>query len=185
MIRPLATARRRVVLLASGTAVLLAVGGGATVAVAATADGTPTATTSPAACAVHLRAELRGAMPKELKADLKTLRSEPKGAKRVAERKVIREKALSGAYGARAEQVATVVGGHKKARAAVRAALPAALQADLKTLHAMTPKSAERTAERTKIEQTALSGGYGTAVQTRAKAVKARFQARCDAATAK
>jgi len=183
MIRPLRTARRRALVIASGTAVLLAVGGGATAAVAST--GTPTASTTPAACAVHLRAELHGAMPKALKADLKTLRSEPKGAKRQAERKVIREKALSGAYGARAEKIAHIAGGHHTAGTAFRASLPAALKADLKTLRGMTPKSSERKAERAKIEQKALSGGYGTAVQTRAKAVQARFQARCEAKTTK
>jgi hypothetical protein len=183
VIRPLRTARRRALLIASGTAVLLAVGGGATAAVAATADGTPTTSTTPAACAVHLRAELRGATPAALKADLKTLRSEPKGAKRAAERKVIRQKALSGTYGARAEKIAHIAAG--KAGAKVRAELPAALKADLKTLHGMTPKSAERTAERTKIEQKAIAGGYGTTIQTRAKAVQARFQARCAAKSAK
>lgn len=183
MIRPLATARRRALVIASGTAVLLAVGGGATAAVAAT--GTPTASTTPAACAVHLRAELRGAMPTALKADLKTLRSEKTKAAKVAERKVIRQKALSGAYGTRAEQVAKIAGGHHTAAKAFRASLPAALKADLKALHALPKKSTERAAERTKIEQKALSGGYGTAVQTRAKAVQARFQARCEASTAK
>lgn len=185
MIRPLRTARRRALLIASGTAVLLAVGGGATAAVAATSDGTPATSTTAAACAVHLRAELHGAMPKALKADLKTLRSEPKGAKRIAERKVVRQKALSGAYGARAERIAHIAGGSHKAGKAFRASLPAALTADLKTLHAMTPKSAARKAEAQKIEQKAVAGGYGTAVQTRAKTVQARFQARCEAKTTK
>jgi hypothetical protein len=124
-------------------------------------------------------------MPTALKADLKTLRSEKTKAAKVAERKVIRQKALSGAYGTRAEQVAKIAGGHRTAAKAFRASLPAALKADLKALHAMPKKSTERAAERTKIEQKALSGGYGTAVQTRAKAVQARFQARCEASTAK
>ena len=185
MIRPLRSLRRRTLLLASGTAVLLAVGGGATAAVAATGDSTPAPTSTAAACAVHLRAELHGAMPAALKADLKTLRSEPKGAKRAAERKVIRQKALSGAYGVRAEQVAHIAGGHHEAGTAFRASLPAALKADLTTLHAMAPKSADRKAERAKIEQKALSGGYGTAVENRAKAVQARFQARCEATPSK
>jgi hypothetical protein len=180
VIAPLRTARRRALVIASGTAVLLAVGGGATAAVAATADGTPTASTSPAACAVHLRAELRGATPSALKADLKTLRSEPKGAKRAAERKVIRQKALSGAYGARSEKIAHIAAG--TAGKQVRAEIPAALKADLKTLRATEPKSAARTAEKAKIEQKALAGGYGTTIQTRVKAVHARFQARCAAA---
>ena len=107
MIRPLRTARRRALLIASGTAVLLAVGGGATAAVAATADGTPTASSSPAACAVHLRAELRGAMPTALKADLKTLRADPKGSDaRKQEAAAIWSKALSGGYGSSIESLA-------------------------------------------------------------------------------
>jgi hypothetical protein len=183
VIRPLRSLRRRTVLLASGTALLLAVGGGATAAVAATADGTPTPSTTPAACAVHLRAELRGATPKGLQADLKTLRSEPKGAKRAAGRKRIREQALKGSYGVRAERLARIAAG--QSAKTVHAQLPAALQADLKTLRATAPKSAARAAERTTIEQKALAGGYGTTIQTRAKAVQARFQARCAAATAK
>ena len=183
MIPPLRSLRRRTVLLASGTALLLAVGGGATAAVAATADGTPTTSSTPASCAVHLRAELRGAMPAALKADLKTLRSEPKGAQRVAERKLIRQKELSGAYGARVERIAHIAAGRAGAR--VHTVLPAALKADLKTLRGMAPKSAERRAERATIEQKALAGDYGTTIQARAKTVQARFQARCSAATAK
>ncbi|MBW4041734.1 MAG: hypothetical protein HIU86_06340 [Acidobacteria bacterium] len=183
MIRPLRSLRRRTVLLASGTAVLLAVGGGATAAVASTTGGTPTPSSTPAACSVHLRAELRGALPASLKADLKTLRSEPKGAQRVAERKLIRQKALSGAYGVRDARLAHLVAG--KAGASVRVQIPAALRADLKTLRATAPKSTARAAERTTIEQKALAGDYGSAIQTRAKAVQARFQARCAAATTK
>lgn len=173
--------RRKAVLIASGTAVLLAVGGGATAAIASTGDGTPTASPTSTTCQVHLRAMLRGAMPAQLKTDLKTLRGEPKGAERAAERKAIRAKALSGGYGARVERLAHVVGHDSATGKKFFASLPASLQADLKTLRGMTPKSADRKAEALKIEQKALAGDYGTTVQTRAKAVQARVQARCAA----
>ncbi|MGT2426560.1 hypothetical protein [Amnibacterium kyonggiense] len=180
MHHPLRTVRRRAVLVASGTAVLLAVGGGATAAVAATADGTPAPSKTPAACGVHLRAELRGAMPGQLKADLKKLRAEPKGAARAAERKAIREKALAGGYGARAGEVARVVGGGKAAKQALATELPASLRADLKTLRGE-PKGTARRAEAEQIEQKALAGDYGTTIQTNVKTVQARFQAKCEA----
>lgn len=182
MSNPFSTARRRAIAIASGTVVLVAVAGGTTAAFAASGDGTPTPSTTPAACGVHLRAELRGSEPAALKADLKTLRSEPKGAKRVAERKLIRQKALSGAYGQRAERIAHIAAG--KAGAHARTPLPAALKADLKTLRGLEPKSDARKAEREKIEQKALAGDYGTTIQQHAKTVQARFQARCAAATA-
>ena len=182
MIHPFRTARRRAVLIASGTALLVAVGGGTTAAFAASGDGAPAPSTSPAACRIHLRAELLGATPKALKDDLKTLRGEPKGTKRAAERKAIRTKALSGGYGAQTERLAHVVAGKKGAVKRASATWPAALKADLKTLRATEPKSDARTAEAAKIEQQALAGAYGTTIQTRAKAVQARFQARCAAA---
>lgn len=180
MIQPFRTARRRAVVLASGTAALLAIGGGTTAAFAAGSAPAPSA--SPAACRVHLKAELLGATPHALQADLKTLRSMPKGAKRAAERKEIRTKALSGAYGAQTERLAHIVGGTKGAVKTAAASWPAALQADLKTLRATEPKSAARTAEAAKIEQKAIAGDYGTTIQTRAKTVRAAFQERCAAA---
>lgn len=184
MINPLRTVRRKTVLIASGTAVLLAVGGG-TAAMAATNDGTPTPSSSPsstaAACALHLRAELVGAMPKQLRADLKTLRSEPKGTARAAERKAIREKALTGGYGVQAEQIARIAGGGKAVRRALAAELPASLRADLKTLRGMPAKSAERKAEAQQIEQKALAGDYGTTIENNVKTVQARFQQHCAA----
>lgn len=179
MSNPFSTARRRAIAIASGTVVLVAVAGGTTAAFAASSEGTPTPAASPAACAVHLRAELRGSVPAALKADLKTLRGEPKGAERVAERKLIRQKALAGAYGQRAERVAHLVAG--SAGAHTRTQLPAALKADLKTLRALEPKSDARKAERAKIEQKALAGDYGTTIQQHVKTVQARFQARCAA----
>ena len=178
---PIRSTRRKAVLIASGAAVLLAVGGGTTAAIAATSDGTPSASATPAACGVHLRAELRGATPSQLKADLKRLRSEPKGAARAAERKAIREKALAGAYGARAGEVARVVGGGKAAKQALAAELPASLRADLKTLRSTTPKSAEQKAEAERIERKALAGDYGTTIEQHVKTVQARVQARCAA----
>lgn len=184
MINPLRSVRRRTLLIASGTAVLLAVGGGTTAAFAASSDGTPTTTPSAGACAVHLRAELLGAVPHQLKADLKTLRGEPEG-QRAAERKAIATKALSGGYGDQVERVAHIVAGKKGTVRSVRASLPASLKADLKTLRATAPKSAARKAEAVKIEQKALSGGYGTTVQQRAETVQAKFQQLCSADAAK
>lgn len=187
MIRPLHATRRRAVLLASGAAVLLAVGGGTTAAFAASTASTPAPTPTTTNCAVHLRAELLGAVPHQLKADLKTLRSEPK-AQRAAERKAIKAKALSGVYGDEVARVAGIVSGGKVTGGtvkSVRAALPAAVKADLKTLRATAPKSAARTTEALKIEQKALSGAYGTAVQQRAQTAHAQFQQRCAARAAK
>lgn len=181
MMNPLRSTRRKAVLIASGAAVLLAVGGGTTAAIAATSDATPSASPTAAACGVHLRAELRGAAPSQLQADLKKLRSEPKGAARAAERKAIREKALAGGYGARAGEVARVVGGGKAAKQALASEFPASLRADLKTLHGMKAKSAERKAEAEHIEQKALAGDYGTTIEQHVKTVQARFQARCAA----
>ena len=187
MLRSLRTStRRRAVLLASGTVVLLAIGGGTTAAFAASSDGsTPTATPTSGTCAVHLRAELLGAVPQQLKTDLKTLRSEPKGAQRAAERKAIATKALAGGYGDQVERVAHVVAGRKGTVKSVLASLPAPLKADLKTLRATTPKSTARKAEAVKIEQKALARGYGTTVQQRAKTVQAKFQELCSADAAK
>lgn len=181
MTNPLRSTRRKAVLVASGAAVLLAVGGGTTAALAATGDSAQSTATTPAACAIHLRAELRGATPGQLKADLKKLRGEPKGAARTAERKAIREKALAGGYGARAGEVARIVGGGKAEKQALAAALPASLRTDLKTLRADAPKSAARKAEAQKIEQKALAGDYGTTIQKNVQTVHARFQAKCEA----
>jgi hypothetical protein len=181
VIHPFSTARRRAVSIAAA-AVLLAVGGGATAAFAAAGDGTPSPATSPAACRVHLQAELLGAAPQELKVDLKKLRSEPKGAQRTAERTAIREKALSGAYGSGNERLAHIVAG--STAKSVRATLPAALKADLKTLRGQAKGTARQT-EAKKIEQKALAGDYGTTIRSNATTVQARFQARCTAATAK
>jgi hypothetical protein len=179
VIQPFRTARRRAVALASGTAVLLAIGGGTTAAFAAAGDGTPAPSATPAACRIHLRAELTGAVPGALQADLKTLRGEPKGAKRAAERAAIRTKALAGGYGTRTERLAHIVGG---AKAASKAERPAALKADLKTLRGTAPKSAARAAEARTIERKALAGDYGTAIRTHATTAQAAFQARCAAA---
>ena len=112
--------------------------------------------------------------------DLRTLRSEPKGTARAAERAAIRRKALAGGYGPRAEELARVVGGGKAAKQALAAELPAALRADLTMLRGE-PKGAARRAEAEKIEQKALAGDYGTTIEQNVKTVQARFQARCEA----
>ncbi len=170
--------RRRSVLLASGTAVLLAVGGGASAAVAAS---TPSASASPsasAACAPRLGALLRGGDAQRLRTDLKALRAAPK-AERAADRAAVRQKMLTGAYGARVERLARLADGG--AAGTVRATLPAALRTDLKALRGLTAKSAERKAAAAAIAAKALAGDYGTAVQTRAEAAQGRVAERCAA----
>ena len=182
--------RRRAVLVASGTAVVLAVGGG-TAAFAATGESAAPNTATSTTCAPHLAALLRGATPGALKADLKQLRSEPK-ADRAADRKAVAasQQLLAdglpiGGYGVRAERLAHLAAGKAGRDATFRASLPAALQADLKTLRATAPKSDEREAAAQKIAAEAVAGDYGTTIQTRAKAVQARVQQRCEAKAAK
>ncbi len=53
------------------------------------------------------------------------------------------------------------------------AKLPANLQSDLKTLEAAS--AAERDADAGNIKDTALNGGYGTAIQTHAEAIQTRL----------
>jgi hypothetical protein len=178
---PFRSTRRTVIAAAAGAAVLLAVGGGTTAAIAASGDGAPTASPTPAACAPHLRAELRGAVPARLRSDLQHLRSLPKGAARAAERQAIRRTALAGGYGARAEELARIVAGGKAARLATAADLPASLRADLKALRTTQPRSDDRRAAAQRIEQKALAGDYGSTIQTRVKTVQARLQAACQA----
>ncbi|MFP3580844.1 hypothetical protein SB659_14810 [Arthrobacter sp. SIMBA_036] len=67
------------------------------------------------------------------------------------------------AAGDRAAKAATALVNHQQ----VFAKLPAALQADLKALKDAAP--ADRVAAAYKIKTTALSGGYGTEIQTRAE----------------
>ncbi|MFD1722456.1 hypothetical protein [Amnibacterium endophyticum] len=174
------TVRRRVVVAAAGTAVVLAAGGGATAAFAASGDSSPTTATPTAACMPHLRAVLRGGVPAQLRADLKTLRGEPK-ADRAAERAKIRENALSGEYGTRVERLAHIVAGSSAKGHGWAKALPASLRSDLKALRALPAKSDARKEKAQEIVQKAIGGGYGATIQTRAKAVQAKVQARCDA----
>lgn len=174
------TLRTRAALVAGGTAVVLAVGGGATAAFAATGDSTPAPTTS-TSCTVHLGAILRGGESKQLRADFKTLRGESK-TDRAKERAAIRTKALDGEYGARVERLAHIVAGTTASKGHGWAStLPTSLKADLKTLRGMTAKSSERKAEAQKIVQKALAGDYGTTIKTRAEQVQQHVQARCAA----
>lgn len=171
--------RRRTLVLAAGTAVVLAVGGGAT---AASAAGTPapSASSSARACQPHLGALLRGARPTQLRDDLEALRAEPKD-QRAAGRKAIRQKILTGAYGERVERIAHLAGARTAKGHGWTASLPAALKTDLEALRALTPKSAERKAAAERIAARAVAGDYGTAVQTRAEAVQERVAKRCAA----
>lgn len=175
--------RRRVVVAAAGTAVALAVGGGATAAFAASGDGTPSASTAASTCAPHLQAVLRGAVPGALRADLKKLHGESK-SQRAAERKQIRANALDGEYGARVERLSHIVAGSSAKGHGWAASLPAALKTDLKALRALPAKSDARKAAAQAIVTKAVDGAYGTTIQTRAKAVQAKVQARCDAKAA-
>lgn len=178
----LSSVRRRTLVAAAGTAIVLTAGGGATAAFAASTPA-PSASAS-ATCAPHLRAVLHVGTPKALRADLKKLRAEPKD-QRAAERKAIRAKMAAGAYGARVERLAQLAGAKAGKGHGWVSTLPAALQTDLKALRGLEPKSDARKAKSQAIVQKAVDGGYGTAIQERAKRVQAHVQARCAAKAAK
>lgn len=177
----LSSVRRRTLVAAAGTAVVLAAGGGATAAFASTGAAAPS--TSTATCAPHLRAVLHVGTPKALRADLKKLRAEPAG-QRAAERKAIRAKMAAGAYGERIERLAHLAGAKAGKGHGWVSTLPAALQTDLKALRGLEAKSDARKAKAQAIVQKAVDGGYGTAIQERAKRVEAHVQARCAAKAA-
>lgn len=166
--------RRRGVLIAAGTAVVLAVGGGATAAYAAgTATTAPSASAS-ADCTPHLGAVLRVA-PSVLRKDLHALRADSKD-QRVGARKDIRARALAGGYGPEARRLAAIVAG--KAAGTATSALPAALRTDLQHLRTTTePKSEQRRAAGDAIAQKALQGAYGDTIQQRVQ----QRQQRCAA----
>jgi len=168
--------RRRWVLLASAGALVAAVGGGTTAAMATTSAPAPAPTATSASCQPHVGALLR-ALPRSLKTDLRHLRTDAK-ADRPADRAEIKKKALAGAYGHEIQRVAAIAAG---SHGRLAAALPPALKADLKTLRHDARGSAARKAEAATIWKKAAAGDYGTALQAAAKDAQARAQHRCAA----
>jgi hypothetical protein len=169
-IRPAGSFRRRAVVLGAAALTIVAVGAGTTAAFAATSPS-PSASSSASTASQypHLRALERQLVPAALKADLATLHKDPKSQK-AAERAAIEKKAKAGDYGT------ALKGAHLFARRGHRhlaALLPAALKADLKTLRHDAKHSAARTSEFDSIWSKALSGGYGSSVETAAKAAVA------------
>lgn len=178
MLPTLPSLRRRTVLWASGTAVVLAVAGGTTAAFASGADDPSPSPSPSASCTVRLGGVLRVGGP-ELRQDLRDLRRDAKGD-RAADRKAIREKALAGGYGPRVRRVATIVAGGGAQRGA--SALPTALRNDLRHLRTTTkPKTDERRAAAQLIVQKALDGAYGDAYQQRAQHLQQARSERCAA----
>lgn len=169
--------RRRGVLIATGTAVILALGCGTGAAFAAGTD-----TSTPSASSAAKGDGFFKDMPAALKADLQQLRKDPKGsdARKTDWQKIVTE-AHNGDFGQRYYYIGRLL--HREHRAAVLfgerfAKLPTNLQSDLKTLRGLTPKSAERKAERQKIESNALSGAYGDAIKARAEKRQERMEQR-------
>ena len=171
---------RRSVLITAGATAAVLVAGGTTAAFAA--GSTPTTTASaaaaPAACAPGVGALLRAA-PRSLRTDLQHLAKDTT-AHKAADRAAIKAKALAGGYGIRVERVARIAGGDG---GTLTAALPASLKADLKTLRADAKGSAARKEEAAAIWSKALSGGYGSSIESLAKDAKTRVDQRCAART--
>ncbi len=161
----------------AGTTCALIAGAGVLATTAANAATTPTATSSATAApsssaapnttlVMPFRAiapaglrRLVGPLPSALKSDLKALEGK-KGADRRAGVAAIETKALDGGYGSAIKDVAT------KAEAAWKSA-PASLKADLKKLKGETRD--QKAAQLKAIDAKALSGGYGSSVETYAK----------------
>ncbi|MGN6741808.1 MAG: hypothetical protein ACTHJL_00730 [Amnibacterium sp.] len=170
-------ARKRTVLLTAGaTAVRLAAGGTTAAFAAGTTPTTTAATASATPCTPGLAPLLR-ALPHSLATDLRHLAKDAPSGK-AADRAEIKRKALAGAYGIRVERVARIVAGDT---GTLTAALPPALKADLKTLRADPKGSDARKQEAAQIWTKALSGGYGTTIESLAKDAKARVDQRCAA----
>jgi hypothetical protein len=138
---------------------------GAGVGAASADNPTPDPTSGSCEFGQHL-VQVWTALPANLQADLKNLRSLPKG-ERAAAAKDMRQGALDGKYGPgvqkRAEQV------HGRAFAAW-GDLPPALQDDLKAAKAADP--ADRPALAKAIGEKALAGGYGDKVQAAAEKIQ-------------
>jgi hypothetical protein len=153
------------VAVSAGLAIAIGTGG-----LAANAATTPApVSTRAASCSFgqHLVSAWR-TVPSDLRADLKSAKALKPGTDRRAALKKIQAKALDGGYGAAVEARAEWRKDHKGEKLRP---LPEKLKADLKTLHS-TPKSG-KLAEAEKIADTALAGGYGSTIESFAKAVKA------------
>jgi hypothetical protein len=172
-----AALRRRWVVLCTAGALVAAVAGGTTAAMASTpappAAATAAVTEAPS-CAPHVGALLR-ALPRALKTDLKHLRTDAKADRRT-DRAEIKRKALAGAYGAEIKRLAAIAAG---SHGRLGAALPPALKADLKTLRHEARGSDARKAEAATIWKKALAGDYGSTFEAAAKAAQTRAQERC------
>ncbi|HEY8319166.1 MAG TPA: hypothetical protein VIG76_10070 [Amnibacterium sp.] len=179
------TLKRRSVLITAGATAAVLAAGGTTAAFAAgstptTASSTASASgaAAPAACAPGVGALLH-AIPRSLRTDLQHLAKDSASAK-AADRATIKAKALEGGYGIRVERVARIVAGDD---GKLTAALPASLKADLKTLRADPKGSDARKQEAAAIWSKALSGGYGSSIESLAKDAKTRVDQRCAART--
>jgi hypothetical protein len=129
------------------------------------APTTQTVQTSQAAQGLHCHAALKK-LPAALRTDLKKARALPVGQRGKALH-AIREKALHGDYGTKAQQWSE----HRfKHQARVAAQMPKQMRTDLRAVHKL--PTAQRPAARKAIRAKALSGGYGDAVQRRAERVK-------------
>ncbi|CAN5498842.1 hypothetical protein BH10ACT4_BH10ACT4_00460 [soil metagenome] len=149
----------------AGIAIAIGTGG-----LAANAATTPTpVSTRASSCSFgqHLVSAWR-TVPAELRADLKAARALKPGTERRDALKKIRATALDGGYGPAVEARAQWRKDHPGDKLRP---VPANLKADLTTLHS-TPKSG-KAAEAEKIADTAVSGGYGSTIESFAKAVKA------------
>ena len=146
------------------TAALLSTG---TIAASA---ATTAPTSSPVAGDCQFGQRLEAAwkfLPAELRTDLRTLKELPAGADRAEEARGIRDRALAGDYGPRAQSRAEQA---QERRIRVVAGFPAELQADLDELKASAPGERQELAK--EIADTALAGGYGAKAQYFAERVQ-------------
>ena len=176
----------------AGTTCALIAGAGVLATTAANAATTPTATSSatsaPSSSAapkttlvMPFRAiepaglrRLVGPLPSALTSDLKALKGK-KGTDRRAAVGAIETKALDGGYGSAIKDVAT------KAESAWKST-PASLKADLKKLKGETHD--QKVASLKAIDAKALSGGYGSSVETYAKELQSMAAKRAAEAAA-
>lgn len=188
--RPLSNPTRFVTVAATSCALVAGASiVGVTAADAATPTSTPTASSTAApetpkakvVLDMPFRAlnpaglrQLVGKLPAELKADLKALKGK-KGTDRRQALEAIETKALDGGYSAEIKDIAT------KAEEAWKS-VPAELKTDLKSLKGM--DRTQRLAELKKIDTKALSGDYGSSVESYAKELQAAAAKHAAAAAA-
>jgi hypothetical protein len=160
-------------LVAGATLFGVAAANAATPTATAATAATPTATARPTAPHITLDLPFRalnpaglrrlvGTLPTALTTDLEALRGE-KGSDRRQSVAAIENKALSGTYGSEIKDIAT------SAEAAWKSA-PRSLKTDLKSLKGKSHD--ERVAALTKIDAKAVSGGYGSGVESYAKSLQ-------------